>query len=83
MAWSPADDRPPGPVLDTIEVDGELFALRLAEGGGTAYDWLTGPNKGYGFVSSMPGEQPREEHVEHIRAFLGMIDPRTGYIEDD
>ena len=67
----------------TIEVDGELLALRAATGGGTAYDWLSGPNKGYGFGSSGPPTMPLEEHQAHIRAFLGMIDPMTGYIEDE
>lgn len=72
----------PGLVLLSTEVDGELFAVRLAAGGGTAYEWLSGPNEGYGFVSSGPPDQSREEHRKHIRAFLSMIDPRTGYIED-
>ncbi len=83
MEWSPADEGRPGSVLFTIEVDGELFALRLSAGGGTAYDWLSGPNQGYGFVSSAPPNQSREEHRDQIRAFLSMIDPGTGYIEDD
>jgi hypothetical protein len=83
VGWSPADDRRSGPVLLTTEVDGELFALRAALGGGTAYAWLSGPNKGYGFASSGPPTMPRPEHEEHIRVFLGMIDPITGYIEDD
>src|SRR5215831_21114531 len=42
----------PGPVLFTLGVDGERFAIRQAGDGGTAYDWLSGPNKGYGFGSS-------------------------------
>ena len=42
----------PGPVLFTLDVDGERFAIRRAGEGGTAYDWLSGPNKGYGFGSS-------------------------------
>jgi hypothetical protein len=42
----------PGPVLFTLDVDGEWFAIREAGDGGTAYDWLSGPNKGYGFASS-------------------------------
>lgn len=73
----------PGPVLSTIEVDGEPFALRRATDGGTAYDWLSGPNDGYGFGSSGPPHRSPEEHREHIRAFLSMIDPATGYIGDD
>jgi len=33
----------PGPVLFTLDVDGERFAIRRAGEGGTAYDWLSGP----------------------------------------
>ena len=60
----------PGPVLFTLDVEGERFAIREAGDGGTAYDWLSGPNEGYGFGES-------------IRVFLAMIDPNTGYIGDD
>ena len=60
----------PGPVLFTLDVNGERFAIRQAGDGGTAYDWLSGPNEGYGFGES-------------IRVFLAMIDPNTGYIGDD
>jgi hypothetical protein len=71
-------------VLFTLDVDGERFAIRRAGGGGgTAYDWLSGPNKGYGFGSSMPPNRSVEEHRESIRAFFAMIDPNTGYIGDD
>ena len=58
----------------------------FAEGwrlGGTAYDWLSGPNKGYGFGSSGTPNRSMEEHRESTRAFLAMIDPNTGYIGDD
>jgi hypothetical protein len=74
----------PGPVLFTLDVDGERFAVRRAAWGqgGTAYDWLSGPNKGYGFASSATPDRPVEEHRESIRAFLAMIDPNTGYIGD-
>jgi len=47
------------------------------------YDWLGGPNKGYGFGSSGTPNRPVSEHRESIRAFLAMIDPNTGYIGDD
>ena len=47
------------------------------------HDWLSGPNDGYGFGSSGPPHRSPEEHREHIRAFLSMIDPATGYIGDD
>ena len=70
-------------MLFTLDVDGEQFAIRRAGDGGTAYDWLNGPNEGYGFGSSGPPSQSVEEHRESIRAFLAMIDPDTGYIGDD
>jgi hypothetical protein len=73
----------PGPVLFTLDIDGERFAIRRAGDGGTAYDWLSGPNKGYGFGSSGTPNRSIEEHQESIRAFLAMIDPNTGYIGDD
>jgi hypothetical protein len=73
----------PGPVLITIDVDGERFAIRQAGDGGINYDWLSGPNKGYGFASSGTPNRSVEEHREHIRVFLAMIDPNTGYIGDD
>jgi hypothetical protein len=72
-----------GPVLVTLDVDGERFAICQSGDGGTAYDWLSGRNKGYGFASSGTPNRPVEEHRESVRAFLGMIDPTTGYIGDD
>jgi hypothetical protein len=71
------------PVLFTLAVDGEMFAVRRAAGGGTNYDWLSGPNKGYGFGSSGRPTRSAEEHREHIRTFLAMIDPATSYIGDE
>jgi hypothetical protein len=53
----------PGPALFTLDVDGEWFAVRRIVGGGTAYDWLTGPNKGYGFASGGTTNQSVEEHT--------------------
>jgi hypothetical protein len=73
----------PGPVLFTLDIDGERFAIRQSGDGGTGYDWLSGPNKGYGFGSSGTPDRPEEEHRESISVFLAMIDPRTGYIGDD
>ena len=69
-------------MLFTFNVDGERFAIRRA-GDGTAYDWLSGPNKGYGFASGGTPNRPVEEHLESIRVFLAMIDANTGYIRDD
>ena len=70
----------PAPVLFTLDVDGERFAIRRTGDGGTHYDWLSGPNQGYGFGSSGTPDRSVEEHREHIRVFLAMIDPNTGYI---
>jgi hypothetical protein len=59
------------------------FAIRRAGGGGTAYDWLSGPNQGHGFGSSGTPNRSVREHRGSIRAFLAMIDPNSGYIGDD
>jgi hypothetical protein len=67
----------------TLEVDGEMFALRPGEFGGTDYTWLSGPNPGYGFSMSPTPNLSLDEHREKIRDFLAMVDPTTGYIEDD
>jgi hypothetical protein len=70
-------------VLFTLDVDGELFAVRRAWDGGTAYDWISGPNRGYGYGSSgLPGRS-EVEHRDDIRTFLAQIDSATGYIADD
>jgi hypothetical protein len=73
----------PGLVLFTLDVDGERFAVRQAGDSGTVYDWLSGPNQGYGFGSSGIPDRSVEEHQESIRGFLAMIDPNTGYIGED
>ncbi len=73
------DDEPPL----TLHVDGEVFALRSDTRGGTHYDWVSGPNPGYGFTMSPTADLPEEEHRENIRGFLAQIDPETGYIADD
>jgi hypothetical protein len=73
----------PGSVLFTLDVDSERFGIGQAVDGGTTYDWLSGPNKGYGFASSGTPNRSVAEHRESIRVFLAMIDPDTGYIGDD
>jgi hypothetical protein len=80
--WSPAPDEP-GAVLLTLEVDGQVFAVRRGSGDSTHYDWLSGPNAGYGFTSSGPPDRPLDEHREAIRSFLAQVDPATGYLGDD
>jgi hypothetical protein len=80
----------------SIVVDGETFVVRPSRStdGGFDFDWISGPNAGYGFSSgelvaystdpasaAPPSRAPASEEyfVEQIRAFLSMIDPATGY----
>ena len=87
--WTPVpgvydgDEGHPGPVLLTLEVDGEVFTVRQAADGGWAFEWLSGPNEGYGFGINGPPNPSTEEHRDAIRGFLSMIDPATGYIGDE
>lgn len=67
----------------TLEVDGETFAVRANDHGGTDYEWLSGPNPGYGFGVSPASGLSLDQHAENIRGFLSMVDPATGYIEDE
>ena len=67
----------------TLEVDGEVFALRSNEFGGTHYAWRSGPNPGYGFGVGPTPNLSLDKHMENIRGFLADVDPATGYIEDD
>ncbi len=71
-----------------LEVDGEQFAVRLVVNAATGYTdtgytWLSGPNKGYGFAIGGPPNPSLEDHRQRIREFLAMVDPTTGFIEDD
>ncbi len=72
-----------GPVLLTLDVDGEQFAVRRSPGGGTDYDWLSGRNEGYGFGCSGDPERSADEHRQSVRGFLDMIDPASGHIAED
>ena len=79
---------PDGMTPVAVEVDGEQFAVRLVIDPATGYTdtdyrWLSGPNEGYGFGIGGRPSPSVEEHRERIRAFLAMVDPATGYIEDD
>lgn len=76
-------DAEPGPLVGTLDVRGEVFAVRRGRGGGTDYDWTSAPNAGYGFSSSAGPDLPEEEHRESIYGFLDMIDPATGFIAED
>ena len=43
-----------------------------------SYDWLTGPNPGYGFGSSGPQQSMQEHHRQPL--LPRRIDPDTGYL---
>ena len=68
--------------LGTFVVDGETFTVRTRDSDGSNhYDWVSGPNKGYGFsVSGSAEPRSREWHAAEIRSFLAAIDPATGYL---
>ena len=71
-----------------LDVDGEQFDVHLAADPATgytdtSYTWLSGPNEGYGFGIGGSPSPSLEEHRRRIREFLAMVDPTTGYIEDD
>jgi len=79
----PETDGAAGITSFTLEVDGETFAVRPNDFGGTDYTWLSGPNPGYGFGASPTPNLSLDEHRENIRGFLAIVDPTTGYIESD
>lgn len=70
-----------------LDVGGEQWRVRLRPRQGPLfdydYDWLTGPNDGYGFGMSGPFEQSDDQHEARIRDFLAEIDPATGYLAED
>lgn len=65
----------------------ELFRVRLRPRHGRLveydYDWLTGPNDGYGFGLSGPFVLSEDDHRARIQQFLAGIDPATGYLAED
>src|SRR3954453_9635553 len=74
---------PQGTFMFTIDLDGERFAVYQSGPGDWGYEWLTGPNPGYGFGASGPAVRSEEEHRERIRGFLRDIDPATGFLRDE
>ena len=70
-----------------LSLGGERFRVRLRPRHGPLfeydYDWLTGPNVGYGFGISGPSEQSDDEHSARIRVFLAEIDQQTGFLAED
>ncbi|MEW2383047.1 hypothetical protein AB0873_13315 [Micromonospora sp. NPDC047707] len=73
------DDQPP----IVLTIDGQEFRVRERAGkpGTYDFDWLNGPHE-YGFAISGGSAMTRPEMEEHVRTFLAMIDPTTGYIEE-
>jgi hypothetical protein len=70
--------------LGDFAVDGETFQVRRRDSDGSIhYDWISGPNEGYGF-STFGGHGPvsHDHHEASIRDFLSAIDPATGYFFD-
>lgn len=66
-----------------VEVDGQHFRIwsEDPERHSYNYDWLDGPNAGYGFSSSSRHFVPTsDDHTHAIRGFLEQIDPETGYL---
>lgn len=63
-------------------MDGETFSVRSSDDRSIHYDWVTGPNDGYGFstLGVTDTHRSNEQHVAAIREFLAGIDPATGYL---
>lgn len=85
----------PEPDQFEIDVDGERFVVRRSatSDNGYDFDWVTGPNPGYGFSMGVLVAYPlgqadstdvpvEPDFVEQARIFLSMIDPATGYVAD-
>ena len=65
-------------------VDGETFLVTTEKRGEYRFDWISGPNPDYGFMTSIypDGEMMDEQIVASIHDFLAEIDPETGYLAD-
>ena len=48
-----------------MEVDGELFEVLAGQTGSHEYEWISGPNQGYGFGSS---RSDRPNAINHGRS---------------
>ena len=82
-----ANDTEPSPDRFRTTVTGVDFEVAYdpSQPGAYHYTRLTGPASGYGFTGRRSDHQRSTmyEHEAQIRAFLGAVDPVTGYIEDD
>lgn len=74
-----------------LTVDGMTFSVAYDPSQPGTYHYTRcagipgGPAVGYGFSSRRSDHQrsTTAAHVEAIRDFIGMVDPVTGYIEDE
>lgn len=58
------------PVLFTVDVDGETFAVRRALDGGTDYECISNPTLDRGFGTSDAPERSEDEHRSDLLEFL-------------
>lgn len=58
------------PVLFTLEVDGEQFAVRRHVDGGTDYECISNPALDRGFGTSDSPNRPEAEHLADLHDFL-------------
>lgn len=87
----PGDPQDPSPNHLELTVDGMLFSVvhDATQPGAYHYTRLPGiaggPAVGYGLTRSWSDRRRPSlaEHVDAIRDFIAMVDPVTGYIEDD
>ena len=85
MPWRPSPiPRPAGSPV-RVTVDGEAFDVTAHPDhpGHYHYEWISGPNPGYGFSEQSSDGRPSTmaDHEGAIRSFLSQVDPETGYIE--
>lgn len=86
-----SDEHETSPDSLELTVDGMVFSVAYDATQPGAYHYTRlpgipgGPAVGYGFTSrrSDHRRQSTAAHVDAIRDFIAMVDPVTGYIEDD
>jgi hypothetical protein len=85
VTWRPSPIRRPAEPAVRVTVDGEVFDVTAQPDhpGHYHYEWISGPNPGYGFSMASSDERPSTmvDHEEAIRNFLSQMDPETGCIE--
>jgi hypothetical protein len=58
------------PVLFTLQVDGEEWAVRRSVDGGTHYECISNPALDRGFATSDSPDRPMAEHLSDLRESL-------------